>query len=276
MTIFELYRYQILPVDRHLQGDLISGITTVEELLDRKNEFLHEALSQTQRFRSSRTETITRLLYRSDDFYLYRIAANRSIHREKRDFTDEYLDTWPSVLVAIWNDPAVQMVAVQKRTTAFQDTKAVVSLIFESIGPYLTNHQLRLYFEPLFEKRIFWELVARYEGRVQSVEFEFLTPNMANISQTLPENLRELAKQTNSATNSLKVSSDPEASLSVEENNSTIQGLVDYSASGGGNIAVKISGIKKKKHTSRTVKEIEMDDIQLQGTAEEISGLLKE
>ncbi len=275
-TVFELYRYQLLPIDRYLQGDLVSGITTIEQLLERKNEFLQQALAQTNEFSSPRTETITKRLHATSDFILYRIAANRSIHRETREFEDEYLDNWPSVLVAIWNDPEVQMLAIQKRTTAFQQSKAVASLIFETVEPYLEKHHLRAHIEPLFEVQEFWDMIAQYEGRVQELEFEFLTPNMANISGTLPDNLKEFAKVMNSATNKLSIASDEEAALHVDQSNETVNGLVDYSAQGGGNISVRIAGIRKRQQTSRTVKEVELEDMHMEGSAAEISAALKD
>lgn len=105
MTRFELYRYQILPLDRFFQGDLVSGISSIEELLARKNELFASVVNDLGAFRSGRTETITKKLAAQEDFFLFKIAANRSIHRETKEFTDEYLDNWPSILVGIWNRP---------------------------------------------------------------------------------------------------------------------------------------------------------------------------
>ena len=97
----------------------------------------------------------------------------------------------------------------------------------------------------IFEKRQFWSLLHQYEGRVKSVEFEIITPNMANISGSLSDDLKDFAKATNSARNKLKIESDPEAPLRLEEDNRTLQGLVNYSSEGGGNISLKIDGVKK-------------------------------
>lgn len=37
---FQLFRYQLLPIDRFLQGDLLTGVSTIEELIERKMLFL--------------------------------------------------------------------------------------------------------------------------------------------------------------------------------------------------------------------------------------------
>ncbi len=273
---FELYRYQLLPIDRYLQGDLWSGIDSIEELLKKKNDIFNSALQEVDHFYNSRTETATKRLYVDNSFFLFRIAANRSLHRETKEFKEEYIDNWPSVLVAIWNDPDVQMIAVQRRTTAFSSTEAVVKLILETIYASLSHFHLRAIYEPIVERKVFWDIVEKYEGKIQKLEFEFITPNMANISGNLPENLKEFAKATNSVKNKLNIESDKESNLHIEKNNETISSLADYTSDGGGNVAIKVAGLSKKIHTSKTVKHIEISEIQLQGTAEEVASILKE
>ncbi|MCG9629004.1 hypothetical protein L1D34_29835 [Vibrio mediterranei] len=116
----------------------------------------------------------------------------------------------------------------------------------------------------------------KYRGKVKSVDFEIITPNMANISGTLPDDLKLFAKCTNSTRNNLKIESEPDSALHLEEDNSALRGLVDYSSEGGGNISLKIDGIKKHHQTSRTVKEITLGEMELTGNAEQIAQVLKE
>lgn len=275
-TSFELFRYQLLPIDRFLQGNLLTGVGSIEELISRKNEFFSEAINGTKNFSDKRHETITKKLYEEKEFFLLRIAHNRSIHRETKDFRDEVIDNWPSILVAIWNHPEKQLIAVQRRVAAFSSSEVVVRMIINAISNSLAHHHLRAIHEPLFEKQQFWSLLHRYEGRIKAVEFELITPNMANISGSLSEDLKDFAKATNSTRNKLKIESDPEAPLHLEESNSTLQGLVNYSSEGGGNISLKIDGVKKTYHTSKTVKEIQLGDMEIQGNAEEVVSVLKE
>ncbi|MEW6648260.1 MAG: hypothetical protein AB1450_13755 [Pseudomonadota bacterium] len=275
-TIFELFRYQLLPIDRYLQGNLLTGVATVEELIERKNEFFAAALSGTNSFSNKKHETVTKRLYERDGFFLFKIANNRSIHRETKEFKDEIIDNWPAILVGIWNRPDRQLIAVQRRTSAFSSSEVVVKLILGKLSDQLGHHHLRAIHEPLFEKKQFWAILNQYQGKVKSVEFEIVTPNMANISGTLPEDLKEFARQTNSTRNRLKIESDPEAPLHLEESNRVLQGLVNYSSEGGGNIAVKIDGIKKKYQTSKTVKEVTLGEVEMQGGAEQIVQALRE
>jgi len=275
-TQFELFRYQLLPIDRFLQGNLLTGVGSIEELISRKNDFFYEAVSGTKNFSDSRNETITKKLYEDKDFFLLKVAHNRSIHRETKEFKDEIIDNWPSILIAIWNHPDQQMIAVQKRTTAFSTCESAVKMILNALSSQLEHHHLRAIQEPLFEKQQFWSLLHKYEGRVKSVEFEIITPNMANISGSLPDDLKEFAKHTNSTRNKLKIESDPDAPLHLEEANPVLQGLVNYSGDGGGNISLKIDGVQKKYNTSKTVKEIHLGEMEMQGNAESIAEVIKE
>lgn len=275
-TAFELFRYQLLPIDRFLQGNLLTGVGSIEELISRKNEFFSEAISGTKSFSDKKHQTITKKLFDEDNFFLLRIAHNRSIHRETKDFRDEVIDNWPSILVAIWNDPEKQFIAVQRRSTAFSSCEVVVKMIINSISSQLGHHHLRAIHEPLFEKQQFWSLLQQYEGRIKSVEFEIITPNMANISGSLSDDLKDFAKATNSVRNKLKIESDPEAPLHLEESNRTLQGLVNYSSEGGGNISLKIDGVKKTYHTSKTVREIQLGNMEIQGNAQEVASVIKE
>ena len=273
---FELYRYQLLPINRHIQVDLLNGIMSIDELLLKKNDILSDVLMAVDHFSSSKKATVTKRLFAKDNFFLFRIAVNRSLHRETKDFKEESIDNWPSVLIAIWNDPEKQMIAVQKRTTAFGRTESVVNIVLETLRFSLANFHLRAIHEPIVEKQVFLDIIKEYEGRVQKIEFEFITPNMANISVSLPENLKSFAKATNSVKNKLDIESDSESSLHIKRENTTVKALSDYVSDGGGNTAIKINGISKKINTSKTVKHLEVSEIELKGTVEEVSSLIRE
>ena len=272
---FHLYRYQLLPVDRYFQGDLY-GAATVEELISKKNKIFAEALSSPTAFVGGRTQTATQLLVEAEDFLLYRIAANRSLQHETRDFQTEVIDNWPKILLVIWNSPERQLIAVQHRVTAFQETEAVLKLVFDSIEPILAKNQLTAIWETLFEKKVFWDLVEKFKGKIQEVDFELVTPNMANISGVLPENLREFSKRTNAVKSNVSITSDASSALKIDPNDPIVNALVEYSSEGGGDIALRLAGIKKKIHTSRTVREVTIDETSLQGTPENVASILRE
>lgn len=272
---FHLYRYQLLPKDRFFQGDLYDA-QSIDDVVKRKNEIFARALRSSATLRSAKYEISVERLIDSGDVFLYRMAANRSLQHETRDFKTEIIDNWPKILVAVWNDPEQQLVAVQHRSVAFQNTKAVVNLLFESLDPTLAKSQLRVLWEPIVERQAFWDLVSRHKGKISEVTFELITPNMANISGVLPEELKEFAKRTNAIKTGVSIQSDPTSGLKIERTDPVMTGLVNYSSDGGGDISIRLSGVKKKIHTARNVKEVSIDEIALEGSPENVVKLLKE
>jgi hypothetical protein len=140
----------------------------------------------------------------------------------------------------------------------------------------LSKNQLTAIWEPLFEKKVFWDLIEKYKGRIQEIDFELVTPNMANISAVLPENLREFAKRTNAVKSRVAITSDGASALKIDNTDPVVNALVDYSSEGGGDIAIRLAGIKKKVHTSRTVREVSIDEAVLQGAPENVASILRE
>lgn len=274
-TRFNLFRYQLLPRDRYFQGDLY-GPKSVDELIKQKNQIFADALRLPTAFKSDRAEINVQQLYKDDNFYLFRLAVNRSVSLETKDFSVRSVDNWPKILVAIWNDPEVQLIAVQHRLQAFQHSRAVAKLIMKSIEEPLSRHQLVSSVEPLIEKRVFWDLVEKHRGKIKRVEFELITPNMASISKALPEDLRAFAKKTNAVKSTLAIEADPGASLVLDKTDPTVDGLNSYTSDGGGSVSITLKGVKKKINTSNEVKEIEIEDAKLEGSADDIAKVLRE
>jgi hypothetical protein len=180
------------------------------------------------------------------------------------------------VLAVILNKPHEQYILVQERSSAFASTDTVVKIVENCSRTPLARAGLRLHTERVFEKSHFWDLVAEHENKITSLEFEFVTPNMANISGTLSSTLKDLAKDTNSSQSNLQLRADPASSLRIDPEDETIQGLVDYTSEGGGDISIKIKGFRKRIQTSRSIREIQMDDLELSGSPDEVASILRE
>jgi hypothetical protein len=273
---FDLFRYQLLPLDRFLQGDLFDDIKSVDELIEHKNEILAEILDDLGTILGVKTYIRARPLGVSGDFYLFRFAVNRSIIRETKDFTEEELDNWPSFLVGFWNHPEKQILLIEERREAFKHTDTVANVMLKSISPRLKLRQLNMFIEPLFKEEAFWNLIDKYEGKVYDVKFEIITPNMANISGVLNDDLKNLARSTNTSRTQIALQSSPDSSLNISKEDKELEGLVKYSSEGGGTVSLKARGVKRRIQTSKTKKSIEIDELEIQGnTADEIVRILK-
>ncbi|MFW5871645.1 MAG: hypothetical protein ACOCUT_00915 [bacterium] len=275
--LFQIYRYQILPISQTLQLSLLEDQPkSIEELIKRKNKYFFETITNVDNFSYSHTETIHKVKYSDDNFILLLIGANRSIDRSTKDFKIEHLDNWPSVLVAISNKPDIQKVAVQIDKHVFSNTSTVIKLLEENINARLKTYQLRSYFESIFEPKTFWDIVETYSGKITQTNFELISPNMANISDSLEIELGPLHKNTNTVRTNLELNSPPDSVLTLQKGDKTVDSLVDYSSKGGGNISLRVKGLNKKIHTSNNAKEISIDEMEIQNaTPKELSNIFR-
>lgn len=273
-TTFKVYRYQLLPIDRHTD-DLYSGLTT-NELIERKNSIFAETVPFIRNHRHRGSDLSVRLESTGNDAFVLSIASRRALTRETPDFRVEQIENWPHVTTIILNRPDEQFIVVQDRPAAFTSTDTVVKLIQNATRASLERIGLRLHTERLFRQSYFWELVERFQDKITWIEFEFVTPNMANISSTLSDTLKELAKDTNSSQSNLQLRSDPASALDLSPEDQKVQGLVEYTSQGGGDISIKVKGVRKRIQTSNSVREIELDDLQLSGPPDQVAGILRD
>lgn len=260
---FYVYRYQILPTSQTFQMSHDLPYTTLAELLADKNRLFANAVAGIREFTYSRTPTIHRLLVRNADGLALQLAVNRSILLSTPQFTEEEIANWPRVLVVFWNDPAQQKVFIQRNPKAFGHPSTIISVIEENLTRVLRPYQLQTYFEPLFEKNDFWVVVNKYPTQLLQVTFELISPNLANISAKLNLDLGELHRKTNTKRTVLDLNADKNGSLTINPDDSFIESLVAYASEGGGNITLKIRGVKKKVHTSKSVSEIVIDELEI-------------
>ena len=271
---FELFRYQLLPLTRNVQMDMFPderfrSINTVEELKARKNEIFGYVLTNFPSLQYRQAEINHKVDMDSPPWFVVEVNTQKSLKRDKQDFEQERIDTWPHVVAIINNQPEIQILAVSRNTKAFGSGAVVAKMLQENLGRVLQKYLLTIQVEALFEKNGFWHLVKEYQGRITSVNFELISPNMANISKGLELDLARLNADTNSHRTDLKLNSSEGSTLEINQENPLVNSLVDYSSEGGGDIEVKIKGIKKTIRTSSSVREISIDELSVQNLTPE-------
>lgn len=274
-TTFRAYRYQLLPLDRNDTKDLYHA-RTPHEIIEQKNALFAETLGAFKNIRHRDSEIIVKVEKCRNDLFRLQLAPSRPLTRETPDFQQEKIDNWPHIEALLLNGSNDQYLLIQDRVSAFASTDTVANLIKRGTKPFLEKLGLSLHIEAIFDKTYFWELVDEYKNRITWIEFEFITPNMANISKTLADTLKNLGKETNAVKEELSLTSDPGSSLDISPENETIQGLVDYTSQGGGEITLKIKGIRKRMHTSKSTKEVYLSGLELTASSEQIVQIIKE
>lgn len=269
---FQLFRYQILPTQRY-QLDIFDG-PTVDELIANKNVSFWRALGSIEseaHGAGSDDRTIIKTVYKTEDtdIAMLRIGKRKTVRIETKSFESEDKEHWPSSLVFVWNDPEQQLIAVQMRTSAFRKCSTVADKIVAKLNATLKPQGLVVIVHPILEKRKVWDMIREYKGRINKVRVQLVTPNMANISQALTDDLKRLGKETNATTSELTMSADEGANLHLEENDETMfANVANYAMEGGGKVDISINGLKKWVSTADSVKSVEVDSVAISGDAE--------
>lgn len=265
---FNVFRYQILPISQDFQLQFEPPISSLEELRSRKNDFFAEALMAIEKYEFSRTELIHIIVATEGSLFALKLGANRGITRTTRDFTDEELENWPSILIIFNNDPEIQKVAIQVDYKVFYRTTTAARVLEDNLNRFLARFQLHVRFMPTFGKNYFWEIVDRYPRRIVQAEFKMISPNLSQISRNLNFDLEALHKSTNTQETTLELKSDKESSLVFSHEDDFINRIVNYASEGGGNITLKIQGLRKSIKTDESITEISADEMQLKGLSQ--------
>lgn len=263
---FNVFRYQILPITQdfeEFQTRFSPNINSLKELKEKKNEFFLDAIDQLNNFKHTRAELIHKIVLNKNDIIVILLGVNRSIMRNTRDFTKEQLEDWPNIWIAFNNNPDVQKILVQIDHRVFFRTSTVAHIIEASLNQQLSVYNLHCRINPTFETNQFWDVVSQHTGRIVETEFFMISPNLANISKGLKLDLRQLHENTNTQETTIKLQSDKASNLTLKKSDDFISSLVDYSSLGGGNISIKIKGVRKKIRTQDRVSEISFDSVEL-------------
>lgn len=277
-TRFQIFRYQILSLKSKKQFDIespIKDVESIEELIERKNEFFLEVLSKIKDFTYPYGEISHKIIYNSNNRIIIKMGPQKEVELSHKDFSREEYEDWPPITIYIDNRPYRQFILIEKNRNVFSNPDVVSNILQNNLNDRLQDYFLTVHIKPKFEENEFWAIVAEYHERIMSVNFELISPNMANISGELKLDLHQLNEDTNTHTTNLELNSDDNSHLEINKENEMINSIVKYSSEGGGDISMSIEGLRKKIHTKETIKEVEIDGIEIQdATSTELSEIL--
>jgi|AntRauTorckE6833_2_1112554.scaffolds.fasta_scaffold22122_2 hypothetical protein len=263
---FQLFRYQLLPLQSEKQYGLsspVKDIKNIEELKKRKNEFFIKALLDVKKFDHQFSEINHKILFEGNDRVIIKIAPQKNVELTDKDFSKKEYEDWPPIVVYVDNRPHIQTLLIENNRNVFSSPQVVANLFENTLNHKLKEYFLAIYIKPRFEEHEFWELVRSHENKIKQVNFELISPNLADISGGLELDLGQLNNDTNSHKTNLELNSEQNSHLSLDKSNDMISSLVKYSSDGGGDISMKVEGVRKKIHTKNTVKEIEIENLEI-------------
>ncbi len=269
---FELYRYQILPINR-AQLELFKNTEkSIEELLEKKNHYFIKAFNNLcSNSYLDDIGGIKKLIFKriypkeecsSEDVNIFLMAKPKSLTMETDDFSSKEIQNWPRIHLIVINDKEKQILAVEKRTSAFPSTRNVIRKISERLNNILGLNNLNVHINPIYDKQVFWDFIA--DKSIKKIEFSLITPNMANISKTLSDELKNMAKTSNTARTDIRLNAADGTSLIIERDNSYINDLVEYGSQGGGTIRVQTEGVRKFTDINKGITTMSCDSLTLE------------
>jgi predicted CopG family antitoxin len=257
---FDLYRFQLLPISQNIHDDLYIENLSIDKLKEAKNSIFSEIISRLIKINHRTFDIIQKSIPLGGDWIAFKLGAKKIVEIGTTDLKKSTIDSWPHITIIINNNPDIQTIAISRNPKAFSSTGAVAKLLQRNLEHALKARQLTLHIKPIFDKQDFWSIINKHEHDVSSVKFELISPNMSNISKSLTIDLRSINEQTNSHITNVELNADKGASLELDESNNIVAGLVEYAAQGGGNISVKLSGIRQKIQTNTEIKTLEIDE----------------
>lgn len=257
---FEVFRYQLV-VDKTMQTNAFKTYETPEQLRADKNNIFKDIITNDKfNFRSKNTNLKSKLLYQKDDMFYFKISTKRTAHIYHEDFTDTKHDTYPNIIVAINNNPSVQKIAIQKTSSPFHDIETVRNIILESVDTKIKNYNLSFYVEPIFDKQNFWQFVRKHPQQIKSLSFDFITPNISNISKDLTIDLKQGYEDTNMHRSKFEMFAKEDGVLAINENSKFVNGIVGYTSQGGGSIIARLKNSRSKFNTADNPSLFDVED----------------
>jgi hypothetical protein len=266
---FDIFTYQlsVLPVR---QLSLFEKPMTKDELMEKKNIFFNEIFNSQLSFYHRRKKLNFQIIFQSSDFILLRLANKRVVHIEK-EFHRESFESEPSCLVAIYNTPETQYLAIESDRTSFGNSFTVARIIEKAFEKQLIQMNFRIKVHPKYEEKEFWNLLNRYSLQIEALRFEFEYPNLPRVNKCLSDELKETSKILNSGNTKIEFHAAEDATLdNLTEENNELKGLVKTSSEGGGPIKIKIKGLKRWESTDNKVKSLEVDSLEIDAPLNEV------
>lgn len=268
---FQIFRFHLLPLSTDFQKlELFEEEKkySANEIREKKNEILDEVLNELDYFKSKKYPI--KIEHNEEGFYFIKLAQKKST-KIFQDFKDIEIENEPFVYIFINNDRNVQKIAISENADAFSSPSVVRNILRDILISGLKKYGLNIEIEETFEANSFWKTVNKHKYELQQIDFKFIKPNLASISSALPEDFKAFANNVNSHESHIILKAPKNGILEhIDKKNKEINGLVEYSAKGAGDIKMKIKGFSKKISTDENPVTVKIQEASISGPSEQV------
>jgi len=262
---FDLYTYQLSPV-RNTQYNLFQSSTPQDELILKKNSIFYEVCTTDLPIFHRSKRLKYKIEYLEEHFILLRIANKKIVAIEKEFHRNEF-ESEPSCLVAIYNDPEIQVMAVESDKTSFGNSKTVIKLLQKALSKELQKASLRISIQAQYEESAFWQLVRKYDSKIDKLQFTFEHPNLPRVNKFLSDEIKKLSTGISSSRTTILFDAGIGGILDVDESNEELNLLVKASSSGAGPIKIRPKGSKRFETTAYNNRSIFFDQLDIDSSS---------
>jgi hypothetical protein len=264
IKVFSVFRYQLLPTSSNLQKRLDTSYETIEDLIADKNNIFRDILLHPKtNFRGKGYSVLAKVLESFDEKYFIKMGVEKKINIRDKDFKTKTENDYPNSLVYINNDPLKQFLLIEHESEAFYEPLALKNIIEKSLQITLEKYGLSVYIEKVTSLSDFWSTIFEYKDKIKSLKFEFIRPNMANISGKAVQAIRILKNNSNSHKTTLELNAPQKGILeNLDPENEEINGLAEYCSDGGGESSIRIKNYRKRIKTNKKELKIEVEEIE--------------
>lgn len=247
---FTLFHFSMLPVK---QLDI-----ETERLLDRE-EWMRFSLSKPFEFTHRGGQTLfwtPREIYADVIVGLIQKQAPHTLHLPPNEGGEEFVtEEWQGTHVLI--DPTShehgQRIAVENDVVG--TPRALMASLQKALN-LRVDRPFQIEIDPIFDPRSFWSFINEHGGMIQSVSFNFVTPNMWGTKKALDAELAATREETGAERVVVALSSEN----GLDGGSERVRDGVEYTERGGG--SVKAKSLDGDRYSSdASAKRTELKDV---------------
>lgn len=158
------------------------------------------------------------------------------------------------------------------KTEVFKNPIDQIKFFENILNTKLQSFWYSLSFYPLFDECNFWKYIDSNSWKIEKLTFSYSVPNFLHLKTTLSQDLKDAQKRT-SITNATVILENKNGSLDIKQWDEFIDQSVEYASKGAWEFRIKLRGIKAEYSSSKNIKSITVDEIDINTTASGIKSL---
>ena len=161
------------------------------------------------------------------------------------DIESKLINDYPFSYILI--DTKEQLVLIQKNSQLNSEPKTTMNLLAKVINKALEGQRVIFKLSPITETKTFWSVIDKHKGKLETIEFDLLSPNYLGAEYDTNELLREIKDECNNDSAKITLKSDT-GNLALSKNSNFITNMIEYITNGGGRWFIK--PVKQARITS--------------------------